>query len=75
MATIRTRHHELDYEQLLTPAEAAKAFAVTPQQLARWRKAGKIPTVKTLGGHHRFREADVRALLDATRQNRRASNV
>lgn len=71
MATLKHRGYEVEFEPLLTPAETAQAFAVTTQQLARWRKAGKIPTVKTLGGHHRFRESDVRALLAATTEMRR----
>lgn len=50
-------------ERLLTPAEVASLFRVDPKTVARWAADGKIPAIRTLGGHRRFREADVRALL------------
>ena len=51
-------------ERLMTPAEVALAFRVSPKTPSRWARAGKIESIKTLGGHRRFREADVRALLN-----------
>lgn len=50
-------------EALVTPADVAKAFRVSPSTVTRWAKAGKLTTIRTLGGHRRFREAEVRALL------------
>lgn len=50
-------------EPLLTPGEVAKLFRVDPKTVTRWAKAGKITSVRTLGGHRRFREAEVHALL------------
>lgn len=52
-------------EQLLTPAEVAALFRVDPKTVTRWAKAGRITSIRTLGGHRRYREADVRALLQA----------
>ncbi len=43
-----------DHEALLTPAEVATLFRVTPKTVTRWAEAGKLPVVKTLGGHRRF---------------------
>lgn len=51
-------------EPLLTPGEVADLFRVDPKTVTRWAKAGKIDCIRTLGGHRRFREADVRALLE-----------
>lgn len=51
-------------EQLLTPAEVAALFRVDPKTVTRWANAGRLTSVRTLGGHRRFREAEVRALLD-----------
>ncbi|MDA2807149.1 BldC family transcriptional regulator [Nocardiopsis suaedae] len=48
---------------LLTPAEVAAMFRVDPKTVTRWAKAGKLTSVRTLGGHRRYREAEVRALL------------
>ncbi len=39
-------------------------FRVDSQTVTRWAKAGKLTSVRTLGGHRRYSEAEVRALLD-----------
>ncbi len=51
-------------ETLLTPAEVAALFRVDPKTVTRWAKAGKISSIRTLGGHRRFRETEVLELLD-----------
>jgi len=48
---------------LLTPAEVAAAFRVDPKTVTRWAKAGKLSSIRTLGGHRRYLEAEVRAAL------------
>ncbi len=50
-------------EPLLTPAEVATMFRVDPKTVTRWAKAGKLTSIRTLGGHRRYRETEVRALL------------
>jgi len=40
--------------RLLTRAEVAEIFRVSPSTITRWAEAGKLPTVKTLGGHRRY---------------------
>jgi excisionase family DNA binding protein len=50
-------------EKLLTPAEVASLFRVDPKTVTRWAKAGKLTSIRTLGGHRRYRESEVRALL------------
>ena len=52
-----------DDETLLTPSEVAAMFRVNPKTVTRWARAGKISAIRTLGGHRRFRESEVRALL------------
>jgi len=52
-----------DTEALLTPAEVATMFRVDPKTVTRWAKSGKLTSIRTLGGHRRYREAEVRALL------------
>jgi excisionase family DNA binding protein len=54
-------------EALLTPAEVAAMFRVDPKTVTRWAKSGKLTSIRTLGGHRRYREAEVRALLPASR--------
>lgn len=48
---------------LLTPAEVAAAFRVDPKTVTRWAKAGKLSSIRTLGGHRRYLETEVRAML------------
>ena len=50
-------------ERLLTPGEVAALFRVDPKTVTRWAKAGKLTSIRTLGGHRRYRETEVRALL------------
>jgi excisionase family DNA binding protein len=50
-------------DSLLTPSEVASLFRVDPKTVTRWAKAGKLSAVRTLGGHRRYRESEVRNLL------------
>ena len=50
-------------EKLLTPAEVATLFRVDPKTVTRWAKAGKLTSIKTLGGHRRYKESEVKSLL------------
>jgi excisionase family DNA binding protein len=52
-----------DAEVLLTPGEVASLFRVDPKTVTRWAKAGKLTSIRTLGGHRRYRESEVRELL------------
>ena len=50
-------------ERLLTPRQVATLFRVDPKTVARWASSGRIGFISTPGGHRRFRESEVRALL------------
>ncbi len=50
-------------ERLLTPGEVAVMFRVDPKTVTRWASAGRIGSIRTPGGHRRFRESEVSALL------------
>ena len=51
-------------ERLMTPGEVAAMFRVDPKTVTRWASAGRIGSIRTPGGHRRFRESEVRTLLD-----------
>ena len=38
----------------LTTGEAAAIFSVDPDTILRWIKSGKIPAIRTPGGHYRI---------------------
>jgi excisionase family DNA binding protein len=50
-------------ERLLTPAEVAELFNVNPLTVTRWANQGLIGSIRTLGGHTRYKEAEVLRLL------------
>ena len=37
-------------------------FRVDPKTVTRWAKAGKLSAIRTLGGHRRYRESEVKEL-------------
>lgn len=55
-------------EELLTPSEVAKLFRVDPKTVTRWAKSGKLSSIRTLGGHRRYRASEVRSLLEGQQQ-------
>ena len=53
-----------EQEVLRTPAEVASLFRVDPKTVTRWAKAGKLTSIRTLGGHRRYKESEVKALIN-----------
>ena len=51
--------------RLLTPGEVALMFRVDPKTVARWASGGRLGCIRTPGGHRRFLESEVTALLAA----------
>jgi excisionase family DNA binding protein len=48
----------------MTPAEVAALFRVDPKTVTRWAQQGKLRSLRTLGGHHRYDAAYIRALVN-----------
>jgi len=59
--TTETTNEPID---LMTPAEVARLFRVDPKTVTRWAKEGRLPAVRTLGGHRRYARAVIMELLD-----------
>jgi len=51
-------------EILLTSGEVATLFRVTTKTVTRWAEAGKLPAIRTLGGHRRFPAGEVLRVRD-----------
>lgn len=63
MFTHGTVPEDPDTEKLLTPAEVAQIFRVDPKTVTRWAQAGKLSSLRTLGGHRRYRRAEIDRLI------------
>ena len=50
-------------DRLLTTGQAALICGVNPRTVNRWASEGRLGSVVTPGGHHRFRETEILALL------------
>ena len=62
-------------ENLLTPSEVAALFRVDPKTVTRWAKAGKLTSIRTLGGHRRYKESEVKTLLKNISPNTSSNQV
>lgn len=49
-------------------------FRVDPKTVTRWAKAGKLSAIRTLGGHRRYRESEVKELLGEIIPSQRMSD-
>ncbi|MBV9661432.1 MAG: helix-turn-helix domain-containing protein [Acidimicrobiales bacterium] len=54
--------------QLLRSHEVATIFDVTERTVINWAAAGKLPSLRTIGGHLRFRRDDVMRLLSGAQE-------
>jgi excisionase family DNA binding protein len=53
-----------DLPPYLRAAEVADILHVSPKTVSRWAKEGKLPFLKTLGGHRRYPAAEIRQLAE-----------
>ena len=56
------------YPSYLRTAQVAEILFVSPNTMSRWAKEGKLPFLKTLGGHRRYPEAEIRQLATELRE-------
>jgi excisionase family DNA binding protein len=57
-----------EYPSYLRTAQVADILFVSPKTVSRWAKEGKLPFLKTLGGHRRYPEAEIRELAEELRE-------
>ena len=50
-------------DPLLTPGEVAEMFRVALKTVTRWAAAGRVTSVRTPGGHRRYRKSEIQRLL------------
>ena len=55
----------------LSRGEAAQRLGVSPRTIQQWASDGRIPCLRTFGGHRRFSVEDVDMLKDLAKNRRR----
>jgi len=55
-------------QEWISLSEAAELLGVHPNTLRHWADQGEFPSMRTPGGHRRFRRADVEAYLSRSQQ-------
>jgi excisionase family DNA binding protein len=48
----------------LRTAQVAELLQVSPKTVSRWAQEGRLPYLRTLGGHRRYPEVEIRALVE-----------
>jgi excisionase family DNA binding protein len=56
----RTQRTTRPSREYLRTAEVAELLHVSSKTISRWAREGKLPSVRTLGGHRRFPEQPIR---------------
>jgi excisionase family DNA binding protein len=46
----------------LQSAQVAQLLQVSPSAVKQWARQGKLPHIRTLGGHRRYPETEIREL-------------
>ena len=64
----RKSGNRIEAPSYLRTAEVADILNVSPKTVSRWAKEGKLPFLKTLGGHRRYPEAKIRELANDLRE-------
>jgi excisionase family DNA binding protein len=54
-----------DLDALLTRAEVAALLSVAPSTVTRWADEGKLPCVRTLGGHRRYQKDEIVRIMQS----------
>jgi excisionase family DNA binding protein len=49
---------------MLTAAEVAALLRVDPKTVTGWARKGRLSSIRTLGGHRRYRVTEILSLLD-----------
>jgi len=62
-------------DRWLTLGQACRLLNVDESTLRRWADAGQVRTFRTPGGHRRFAETDVRAIVDGRARKQQISEV
>jgi putative resolvase len=52
-------------DQLINIGEAARLLAVCQDTLRKWERKGLIESVRTIGGHRRYKMSDIKRIQES----------
>jgi len=61
--------------ELLRTRDVARAFQVSERTIAEWARRGRIPSVRTPGGHRLYPAEKIRAILAESERPESSSQV
>ncbi len=61
--------------RFLRTSDVAALFQVSERTVAEWARRGRIPAVRTPGGHRRYPANEIRSLLDQMQQGEAFAGV
>ena len=50
-------------DRYIATADVARMLHVSPKTVARWAKEGRLPFIRTLGGHRRYPKVEIERLV------------
>jgi excisionase family DNA binding protein len=50
------------HHRYIASAEVARILHVSPKTISRWAKEGRLPFIRTLGGHRRYPKSEIEGL-------------
>jgi excisionase family DNA binding protein len=61
--------------RFLRTSDVAMLFQVSERTVAEWARRGRIPAVRTPGGHRRYPATEIRSLLEQVQQGEAFAGV
>ena len=71
MSALEASRASIERDRWLTLGQACRMLGVDESTLRRWADNGQVRAFRTLGGHRRFAEADIRELLAGPQEGQR----
>lgn len=51
--------------RFITTSDVARMLHVSPKTVSRWAKEGRLPFIRTLGGHRRYPKVEIERLAQS----------
>lgn len=67
--------NEATQPRFLRTSDVATLFQVSERTVAEWARRGRIPAVRTPGGHRRYPAKEIRSLLNQMQQGEAFAGV